>query len=68
MISSVIVINLEATRKAMIESAVRNGVSSPETLKLSKRLDSIMNIYEKSRKSHLSNEGLEPSRHSKRKV
>lgn len=68
MISSVIVINVEATRKAMIESAVKNGVSSPETLKLSKRLDNIMNIYEKSRKSRLSNEKPEQARHSMKRV
>ena len=46
---SVITIKLEATRKAMIESAVRHGMASPETLRLSRRLDAMLNVYEKSR-------------------
>ncbi|WP_144390964.1 aspartyl-phosphate phosphatase Spo0E family protein [Indiicoccus explosivorum] len=50
---SVSVIELEATRRAMIESAVRHGVASPEALRLSRRLDAMLNIYEKSRSGPL---------------
>lgn len=42
---------METTRQEMIQSAIQNGLTNSETIRLSKRMDAIMNIYRKSRKS-----------------
>lgn len=50
---------LEQTREKMIYSGLKNGLQSPKTIQLSKRLDRLMNQYDA--KLH-SNEG---NHHSK---
>lgn len=37
---------LEQTRQLMIESGIENGLQNPKTIRLSKRLDQLMNQYE----------------------
>lgn len=37
---------LEKTRQLMIKSGVENGLQNPETIRLSKKLDRLMNEFE----------------------
>lgn len=37
---------LEQTRQLMIESGMENGLQNPKTIRLSKRLDQLMNQYD----------------------
>lgn len=37
---------LEQTRQLMIESGIENGLQNPKTIRLSKRLDQLMNQYD----------------------
>jgi len=38
---------LEQTREKMIYSGIKNGLLSPKTIRLSERLDQLINEYEK---------------------
>lgn len=37
---------LEQTREMMIQSGMKNGLQNPKTIRLSKRLDELMNQYD----------------------
>lgn len=38
---------LEHTRELMIQSGMRNGLQNPKTIRLSQKLDQLLNRYEK---------------------
>ncbi len=37
---------VEITREAMIQSAIKNGFGNSKTIQLSKKLDQLLNIYQ----------------------
>ncbi|MEG0260987.1 MAG: aspartyl-phosphate phosphatase Spo0E family protein [Lysinibacillus sp.] len=45
MVVDLLLIQMEQTREMMIRSGVENGLQNDETIKLSRKLDKLMNLY-----------------------
>ncbi|MBD7942912.1 MULTISPECIES: aspartyl-phosphate phosphatase Spo0E family protein [Psychrobacillus] len=50
---------LETTREKMIQSAIENGVTNRETIRLSEELDHLLNEFHSQVKQHSTSEQLE---------
>lgn len=46
MVSDVILKKLEQTREKMIQSGLENGFLNDETIRLSRKLDQLLNLYQ----------------------